>query len=97
MENEKDPFAEYDKYWDELDQIETKSNKKQEQEYHFDDFSDKKDENDYRFKIKPMSILSLVIGIAVIFNFIPMAYMFVPQAIFFFIFVGVILRAFKKK
>lgn len=97
MENEKDPFAEYDKYWDELDQIENKTKKKQEEEYHFDDFSEKKEEKPYQFKMKPMSLLMVVIGLIAFFNFIPMGFMILPQAIFLFIFVGVVVRIFKNR
>ena len=34
---EKDPFAEYDKYWDDLDKQEEKTKKKSHKEYHFDE------------------------------------------------------------
>jgi hypothetical protein len=107
---EKDPFQEYDKFWDELDKIEEA---KEDQDY----FKDKN--KDYGFKKvsqtnqdrfnqysniqKRMSTLFLIffLGIGLIFLMMPVGMGFpffvrIPSIVFFLIFISIIVRILNK-
>ena len=65
---EKDPFAEYDKYWDELEKQEDEIIKKQEKEYRFEDT----DASKYHFEKNPemtKKFVKLFIGFIFFFVF----------------------------
>lgn len=81
MAHEKDPFAEYDKYWDELDQIEEKSNKQQEKQYEY--YDNKQYGNQY--KQLSNKWIGVIVGVILLFVFARFGIFllfFIPQILF---------------
>ncbi len=94
---EKDPFAEYDKYWDELDKKEEEVNRKQQKTYHFDDIEQEPTHQHDTNKQK--AILSTIVGIGFVFTVI---FLFVDSGGFIlspitlFIIIGIVISVINK-
>lgn len=67
---EKDPFAEYDKYWDNLDEKEKEVNQKQEKMYGFKDIDQKRtNKQSVLIPEKYHKFIIAIIGVAALFFF----------------------------
>ncbi|QWB95692.1 hypothetical protein KHQ89_07055 [Mycoplasmatota bacterium] len=94
--NEKDPFSEYDNFWDDLDQIESEVKEKEEKVYRFHEQSEtyQKRQNISRKDIG--KILSSIMFVLIILNIFTDVFAFLGIPSFLFIIViGIIISAVK--
>jgi len=94
--NEKDPFSEYDNFWDDLDQNESEVKEKEEKVYRFHEQSEtnQKGQNISRKDIG--KILSVIMIIVILLNIFTNVFAFIGIPSFLFIIVaGIIINSMK--
>ena len=97
---DEDPFAEYDKYWDELDRLEEKAKKKEEQRFHPKEQRDDKPNDINR---KKFTSVIFVIGVFIAFYYIfvgtfdKSVLKVISQPFILFIIIGIIISSVNKK